>query len=235
MFSILRKSLLCLVFSLCYISFCTPVFATSFSTGGVRINKKIKPMRDIKHENVVSQSMDVSCGPAGLSTLLNFYLQDPTTEIEIINSLLNQVPLEKVRERKGFTLLDLKNFAKAKGYDVTGYKDMDIEFLREIKRPVLVPISFKNFSHFVIVKGVIADRIFIADPTAGNMSMKTSKFEKIWTKGIGLVVEKPNHNENTEYALQVNTEDLLISDYKRLRQLIDKGAIRTAIYPSEWK
>lgn len=229
------KYLALIVFSFSLIGLGTPGEATSFSAGGVRINKKIKPMRDIKHEHVVSQSMDVSCGPAGLSTLLNFYLKDPTTEIEIINSLLNQVPLEKVRERKGFTLLDLKNFAKAKGYDVTGYKDMDIEFLREIKRPVLVPISFKNFSHFVIVKGVIADRIFIADPTAGNMSMKTSKFEKIWTKGIGLVVEKPNHNENTEYALQVNTEDLLISDYKRLRQLIDKGAIRTAIYPSEWK
>lgn len=192
-------------------------------------------MRDIKHEHVVSQSLDISCGPAGLSTLLNFYLQDPTTEVEIINSLLDQVPLEKVRERKGFTLLDLKNFAKAKGYDVTGYKDMDIAFLREIKRPVLVPISFKNFSHFVIVKGVIADRIFIADPTAGNMSMKTSKFEKIWTKGIGLVVEKPKEIDNAQYALQIKTEDLLISDYNRLRQLIDKGAIRTAIYPAEWK
>lgn len=235
MVSYTPKYLALIVFLFTLIGMGSPAEATSFNAAGVRINKKIKPMRDIKHEHVVSQSMDVSCGPAGLSTLLNFYLKDPTTEIEIINSLLDQVPLEKVRERKGFTLLDLKNFAKAKGYDVTGYKDMDIEFLREIKRPVLVPISFKNFSHFVIVKGVIADRIFIADPTAGNMSMKTSKFEKIWTKGIGLVVEKPNHNENTEYALQVNTEDLLISDYKRLRQLVDRGAIRTAIYTSEWK
>ncbi len=192
-------------------------------------------MFDIKHEYIVPQSMDVSCGPAGLSTLLNFYLENPITEFEIIKKLLDQVPIEKVRERKGFTLLDLKNFAESKGYTVTGYKAMDVAFLKEIKRPVLVPINFKNFNHFVIVKGVIADRVFIADPTAGNLSMKISKFEKIWSHGIGLVIEKPKHGETSEYALQVKTEDLIISDYKRLRQLIDKSAIRTAIYTSEWK
>lgn len=229
------KSLPLFIFFLSITTLNSPAFATSFSAAGVRMNKNIKPMFDIKHESVVSQSMDVSCGPAGLSTLLNFYLEDPTTEMEIINNLLDQVPLEKVRERRGFTLLDLKNFAKSKGYTVTGYKDMDVTFLREIKRPVLVPINFKNFSHFVIVKGVIADRVFIADPTAGNLSMKISKFEKIWSNGIGLVVEKPKHGENSEYALSVKTEDLLVSDYKRLRQLIDNGAVRTTIYTSEWK
>lgn len=209
-------------------------YAASFNIGGVRITKNVKTMREIKRENVVSQSMDYSCGPAGLSTLLNYYLSDPISESEIINTLLKQVPLEKVRERRGFTLLDLKKFAQSKGYNVTGYK-MDIEFLRKLGKPVLVPIKFKNYRHFVIVKGVIADRIFIADPAVGNMSMKISKFEKVWTNGIGLVVETATDDESVEYALRVKQNDLIISDYKRMRQLIDRGAIRTTIYPSEWK
>lgn len=209
-------------------------YTASFNVGGIRISKNVKTMREIKRKNVVSQSMDYSCGPAGLSTLLNYYLEDSISENEIINTLLKQVPLEKVKERRGFTLLDLKKFARSKGYNVTGYK-MDVEFLRKLNKPVLVPIKFKNYRHFVIVKGVMADRIFIADPAVGNMSMKISKFEKVWTNGIGLLVEDASADGSTEYALKVDREDLIVSDYKRMRRLIDRGAIRTAIYPSEWK
>lgn len=212
-------------------------YAASFSAGGIRVSKNVKPMRDIKHQNIVTQSMDYTCGPAGLSTLLNYYLDDPITEKEIIEELHKHVPREKAIERGGFTLLDLKNFAQAQGYEVTGYR-MDVEFLRSVKQPVLVRINMRNYSHFVIVKGVINDRIFLADPTAGNVSMKIPQFEKIWTNGIGLVIEDPTKNslaEGKEYALKVNDDDILITDYKRLRQLIDRGAIRTAIYPSEWK
>ncbi|MBZ0166558.1 MAG: peptidase C39, partial [Candidatus Omnitrophica bacterium] len=113
--------------------------------------KKVKPLREIKQENIVHQSLDYTCGPAGLSTLLNYYLDDPISEKEIIEALHKHVPREKAIERGGFTLLDLKNFAQAKGYDVTGYR-MDVEFLRNVKQPVLVRINFKNYSHFVIVK-----------------------------------------------------------------------------------
>ena len=68
--------------------------------------------------------------------------------------------------------------------------------------------------------------------------MKIPQFEKIWTNGIGLVIEDPSKKslaEGEKYALKVEDDDILITDYKRLRQLVDRGAIRTAIYPSEWK
>lgn len=209
------------------------VHAASFTTAGLRLNKKVKPMREIKRENVVSQSLDFSCGAAGLSTLMNYYLEDPVSEAEIINSLLNIVPLEKVKARKGFSLLDLKTFAKARGYKVTGYK-MDVDFLKGLDKPVLVPIKFRNYRHFVIVKGVIGDRVFIADPAAGNMSMKIDKFEKMWNNGIALVVERTEPEETREYALKVKTDDLLVASYKLIRRLLDGSVMRTAIYPTEW-
>ena len=78
--------------------------------GGLRLNKKVKPMNVLKRRNVFTQSLDFSCGAAGLSTLLNFYLNDPVSEKEIIDALLKIVPLQKVKARKGFSLFDLKKY-----------------------------------------------------------------------------------------------------------------------------
>ncbi len=209
----------------------TPIFAVSFSVGGLRVNKEVRNMREIKRRNIVTQSLDYSCGAAGLSTLLHYYHGDAVSEKDIIATILQFVPLEKIKERKGFSLLDLKNFAQTKGYKVTGYK-MDMDFLRKLGKPVLVPIKFKNYSHFVIVKAVLADRVFIADPAAGNMSMKIDKFKNIWTNGIGLIIER--EKSSLGYALQVKNEDMIIADYKLLRRLVDQAFIRTAVFTNEY-
>jgi predicted double-glycine peptidase len=208
--------------------------AFNFKVAGVRLNKDIKPLREIKREHVVQQSLDYSCGPAGLSTLLNYYLDDKITEREIIETLFKTVPFEKVRERRGFSLLDLKKFTQSKGYVVTAYK-MSTKFLAEREEPVLVPIKFKNFQHFVIVKDVIGDRVFIADPAAGNVTMKVKKFEKLWINGIGLIVEKnKNDKKPLVSSLKVNDNDIVIADYKMLRRLTEAATFRATFYPGEF-
>ena len=214
-----------------FISCASVSSAANLSVAGVRFKKDVKPLREIKREHVVAQSLDFSCGAAGLSTLLHYYLGDPTSEEDIINNLLNTMPLEKVIARRGFSMLDLKKFAQAKGYKVTGYK-MDIDFLKELNKPVLVPITFRKYKHFVIVRGVIADRVFFADPAAGNMSMKISKFKNLWMDGIGLVVEKEKE-ENLDYALKIKENDLVIADHKMLRRIMGRE-ISTNAYPQEF-
>ena len=212
----------------------TPVLsAATFSVAGVRLTKDVKPLREIKRSNVISQSLDFSCGAAGLSTLLNFYLNDEVSEQEIIETLLTVVPIEKVRQRKGFSLFDLKTFAESRGYKVTGYQ-MDFEFLKNLDRPVLVPIHFRNYSHFVVVRGVVGDRVFIADPAAGNMSMKIDQFERVWAGGIGLVVEHQSPDRDQRYALQIEEDDLLVADYKHLNRIMNQMMVRTAVFPSEY-
>ena len=208
----------------------------NFSVNGLNLTKKVKPLREIKRDHVVSQSLDYSCGTAGLSTVLNYYLGDPVPEAEIITTLLNIIPLEKVKERKGFSLYDLKEYAKQRGYAAVGYK-MDMDFLKELNQPVLVPIKFKNYRHFVVVRGIVADRVFIADPAAGNMSMKIDKFMDIWTNGVGLVIEKKDagaDQKSREVSLAVEKDDFVISDYKSLRRLANIDLIQTVIHPAEW-
>ena len=208
--------------------------AASFKAGGTWFSKDVKSLKEIKRKNIVPQSLDYSCGPAGLSTLFNYYLSDRVSEAEIITILRKTVPEERIRSRHGFSLLDLKNFAQSKGYKVTGYR-MDEKFLRQLKEPVLVPIKFKNYHHFVIVKGVVDDRVFIADPFMGNLSLKVNKFMDMWTSGIGLVIERKGIDKKpVNFALKVDKEDFIIADYKMMNRLLDTVAYRTKIYPGEF-
>jgi predicted double-glycine peptidase len=205
-----------------------------FTVSGLSFNKKVKSLKEIKRESVVTQSLDISCGAAGLSTLLNYYLDDPISEKEIIARLLQITPLEKVKARRGFSLFDLKQFAQEKGYKVEGYK-MDIDFLRDLNKPILVPIQFKNYRHFVVIREIVGDRVFIADPAAGNVMMKLTQFKKTWIDGIGLLVE---HGENTAAKknsnLAVKKKDVVLSDYKKIQRLANPSLISTTFHVNEW-
>ena len=208
--------------------------AVGFRVEGITLNKKVRSMKEIKSANIVTQSLDYSCGAAGLSTLLNYYLNDPISEKEIISTLLKSVSLAKVKQRKGFSLLDLKNYAESKGYKVTGYQ-MDFDFLQKLNKPALVPIKFKNYRHFIIVKGVAGDRVFLADPAVGNITMKINRFEKIWTAGIGLVVEKENADVAASSSLTIKPQEAIFADYKNVMRTALSTVIRTAVFPTEYK
>lgn len=208
------------------------------SVGSINVNKKVKNIKEIRNKNIVKQSLDYSCGPAGLATILNYYLGDKIEEKDIIKVLLKTTSMQKVMQRRGFSLLDLKNFAQARGYTVTGYK-MDIDFLRQLNKPTLVPIKFKNYRHFIVIKGVIGDRVFVADPTVGNTTMKISYFTRIWQDGIGLVIEReiprdPFVSPLAAKANNIGNKDMVIVDYQSMERMLGNTVLRTAIFPDEY-
>lgn len=176
-----------------------------------RVQKDVKSLKEIRSTNIVNQSLDYSCGPASLATLLSYYFEDKVTEAEILESLLSTTDIEKVKAKKGFSLLDLKRFAVGRGYEVVGYK-MDLEFLVELDKPVLVPVDIKDYSHFVIFRGLKGDRVFLADPVLGNMTMKAEKFLKIWQAGIGLVLTKDGEEHLRSPLALHDGEDAIYSD-----------------------
>lgn len=216
---------------------CPECPALVFSSTSVRLHKNVKSIRELRDQNVVKQTSDFSCGAAGLATILNYHLHDPIREQEIIMEILRTTSLQKVKERQGFSLLDLKRFAQQRGYKVTGYK-MDVDFLREIDKPVLVPIKFKNYRHFVIIKKVVGDRVFVADPAMGNMIMKVTWFKRIWQDGIGMVIEEEGprnpFKRQLPSALKVREEDLVVVNGKGMSRPLETAAIRTTVYPTEF-
>jgi uncharacterized protein len=175
---------------------------------GSRIHKPVRTLKEIKQQHIVRQSLDFSCGPASLATLLSYYFQDTVTEQQIIKALILTTDLKKIKQRKGFSLLDLKNFAELRGYKVTGYR-MDLDYLVSLDQPVLVPLKIKTYNHFVIFRGMNGDRVFIADPALGNMSMKADRFLSLWQGGIGLVLSNPG-KRNPNAPLRLSKEEQAI-------------------------
>ena len=100
------------------------------------------------------QRWDMSCGAAALSTLLTYDFKDSTPETAIVVWILHRVDADQVRARGGFSLLDLKHFSEARGYDAEGFSGVSMEDLATQKTSVITPIRAKGFDHFVVVKGV---------------------------------------------------------------------------------
>ncbi len=172
---------------------------TLLMEGTGRQTKPVKSFKELREEGVTLQKLDYSCGAAALATLLTSFFRDPVSEDIVIGFIFihGQTPeegLKKYFRRKGFSLLDLKRFAEFRGYKAAGYKEMGLEdilaTLNEERVPLLVPIQPLGYNHFVVVRAIRGNRIFLADPAVGNTTMTIARFRDIWVDGIGFVVTK---------------------------------------------
>jgi uncharacterized protein len=146
-------------------------------------HRPVRSLIEIRHENVVIQKWDLSCGAAALDTLLQYEWGDPVTERDIARGLIRRKEYiehpELVRIREGFSLLDLKRYVESRGYKGIGLGQLDLNDLVE-RAPIMVPINALGYNHFVIFRGRYGNRVILADPAWGNRTMTIDKFERIW-------------------------------------------------------
>jgi predicted double-glycine peptidase len=132
---------------------------------------------------MVVQQWDLSCGAAALATLLAYQHGDFVSEREVANGLMRRKEYisrpELVRLRQGFSLLDLKRYVDQRGYDGIGYGRLTLEDLLE-QAPIMVPVNFVGYNHFVVFRGMQGDRVLLSDPAWGNRTMRREKFENGW-------------------------------------------------------
>ena len=155
---------------------------------GPVIYKKILSLRERKFVNIVSQSLDYSCGAAAMATILTYHFGRDASEKTAIEGIL-KVADAKVVKKKGFSLLDLKRYAETIGYRAGGYR-LKAEQLVKIKIPTIVLIDVRGYSHFVVLKGVHGEEVFLADPAWGNRIMSLKDFSRAWN-GIIFALEGP--------------------------------------------
>lgn len=136
------------------------------------------------------QKWDLSCGSAALSTVLTHDLGDPVSESLVVTSILRRSDPVRIRARGGFSLLDLKRFAEARGYEANGYLSVKMEHLVKLA-PAIVPTVIDGYDHFVVFRGVREGRVLLADPAYGNRTMPVEQFEARWPKRIAFVVRRP--------------------------------------------
>lgn len=164
----------------------------------------VKSLDEIKNRNLVRQRYDYSCGSAALTTLLNFYLGLEVDEQRVMNGLLTYGQKEKIIARRGFSLADMKRFVSAIGYKSGGFRG-EFSDLEELTQPAVLRIVYGDFQHFVVLRDVIDDRVFIADPAFGNLSLTKDEFLKIWDNILFLVYAD---EDQRKLGLEVSEEDL---------------------------
>ncbi|HOF89283.1 MAG TPA: C39 family peptidase [Armatimonadota bacterium] len=187
----------------------------------------VDSIKEMREAGITLQQLDYSCGSAALATLFTAYLGQPYTEADIINFIVKSTDLQKVAARRGFSLLDLKRFAEAHGVQAEGYQ-LDTPGLLELNCPVLVPLYRPDtkMRHFVIFRGALGDRVFLADPAVGRQTMFRAEFERLWNPRVGMVFTHAGAPPTEETLLGVKPGDEIYIGAEALRALVMRTALQ---------
>ncbi len=184
--------------------------------GPLRESVTLEPMSQLQFRNVIRQAYDYSCGSAALTSLLDYFLGRNLQERQVMEGLLRYGEADKIVERRGFSLLDMKRFVAALGYKSGGFRAAFSD-LDELEHPALVPIEYAGFKHFVVVRDVYNDHVFVADPALGNISFTRTRFEEIWDQNVLFVIFPSGQEPHNAMAL--TERDLRIIDDRTISLL----------------
>ena len=171
----------------------------------------VEPLVVQKFNNVVRQQYDYSCGSAALTTLLDFYLGRNFQERQVMEGLLRFGETERIVQRRGFSLLDMKRLVTALGHPSGGFK-AEADDLIDLDHPAIAPIEYAGFKHFVVIRTVYEGRVYVADPALGNLSFTLNRFLEIWDNNVLFIVFPNGHKPAS--GLELREEDMrYVSDY----------------------
>ncbi len=237
--SVFFRYILLLVFAIQILSSCTTIpTSTTVDLGqNTRIFTRLKSAKFLRDENVIKQGFDYSCGAGALATLLTHGVGESVTEAEILLQLLNSLPKDEelLKKKEGFSLADLQSVALMRGHKSVGFR-IAPEYLAKLKGPVIVFIQPRGYKHFAVLKGVKGDRIYLADPSLGNIRIPAYTFLDDWLdetgKGVIFVVEA-NDGWPTDYPLKLKEKGIAQPEVMSARQLLNVGnsLVKSSGYP----
>jgi uncharacterized protein len=185
-------------------------------------NQPVQSVLEIRHDRVMIQKWDLSCGAAALGTMLRYQFGEPVTEKEIARVLMGRSEYvghpEIVQAREGFSFLDLKRYLQTYRvgslYRGEGLGQLDFSDLIE-RAPIMVPVNALGYNHYVVFRGVMGNEVLVADPAWGNRTMTIDKFQRMWLDygepmgHVGFVVERADGREPPN-RLQPKPSDFVI-------------------------
>ncbi|MDE2090003.1 MAG: C39 family peptidase [Gammaproteobacteria bacterium] len=152
------------------------------------IHTQVVSLRASRFVDMVRQHTDYSCGAAALATILKYAYGENTNEQQVLRGMLAVSNPEIVR-RKGFSLLDIKHYVESLGMQGVGYK-VPLVMLPRVKVPTIVLLNIKGYEHFVVLKKVVGDEVYLADPALGNRTLSLKSFTSGWNGILFAVVGK---------------------------------------------
>jgi predicted double-glycine peptidase len=146
----------------------------------------VTSLKEARFRSTVRQQYDFSCGSAALSTLLSHHYQYAVAEDAIFSDMFARGDRARI-QKEGFSLLDLKLYLEAHGFTADGF-EAPLDSLETAGIPAIVLVKENGYSHFVVVKGLRADRVLIGDPASGTRSMPRNRFESLRVNQILFVI-----------------------------------------------
>ncbi len=185
------------------------------------VTQAVTPLSSFKYDNVVRQRYDYSCGAAALAMMLAHHGGDAVSEGQVIRGLLRYGELQMIRQRRAFSLLDMKLFVNVLGYEAIGYRLKTAADLEQFGMPCIVAIKMFDFRHFVVFRGIAGDRVLLADPSQGNITMTVSAFEAMWVDNVAFLVYPENGDPPApENGMTVTMNDLRFMDADTMRRIL---------------
>lgn len=152
------------------------------------------------------QKLDYSCGSAALATLMKYYFDDDVSEMSLLDevkSIFSQKDFAVIEEN-GLSFKELEQIATAKGYQSASVQ-LQPSALEKLTGPILVYVEPNNYRHFAILRATVGGRVYLADPSRGNISMTIKEFTKEWS-GKSLILGKLGFGVPKQHSLAVHAQ-----------------------------
>lgn len=197
---------------------------SSSTNSAERKSSSLKSMVDFRDENLVRQQFDYSCGAAALATLLRFGFGEAITERQIVDDLFAglEQAAAATREKEGFSLFDLQQVAQRRGFKAEGFQ-LEPQYLAQLNGPVIVFLETMGYKHFAVLKGVRGDRVYLADPSRGNIRIPAYRFLQAWMRngaGIVFVVEPRDAKPGRMNVLRPSSSGMTQPEIIGVRELL---------------
>jgi predicted double-glycine peptidase len=167
------------------------------SLGSGDVIMPVTSIRQARLAGTLLQQYDFSCGSAAVATLLTHHYGYPVSESTVFEYMYRHGDQSKI-QREGFSLLDMKRFLKAQGFEADGF-EQPLDKLAEARVPAIVLINENGYQHFVVVKGLRDDRVLIGDPANGTRAVPRLAFEASWHSGLLFVIH--NRMESAHFNM----------------------------------
>ena len=166
---------------------------------------KAKSLHEMRWDSVIRQKYDFSCGSAAVATLLTYHYNLPTDEEEVFQAMIKVGDRAKIQQH-GFSMLDMKRYLDSRGFRSDGFK-MSLDKLIKIGMPGITLLNTQGYRHFVVVKGLDANHVLIADPAVGSVVVPREHFETIWNGAIlgarsYVEIAKANFNSSRDWRIR---------------------------------
>lgn len=147
-----------------------------------QFSKRVVSLRERRYQDIIQQRFDFSCGAAATATILRYAYDLDVNEVDVILGLA-QVADGELAKEKGYSLLDIRHYVETLGLRGRGY-ELPPELLAKLRIPTIALLDLRGYKHFVVIRKVTEDSVYVGDPALGNRIMPMDDFLESWNGAV---------------------------------------------------